>query len=161
MTRRGKVLIALVISIPLVLLGGGLAASADQLSAGEDTAADTTVLSNSGDSGGTVEAKRIQQRERDCTALCLQERVRLCEHDCELADDCEFSCWRDSNVGWQASGENATQTNRACFARRATWAEEAPSVEPPDPTAGIDCFRCDREPLNEYPPNSPWYTGDE
>lgn len=162
MRRRGKVLIALAIATPLVLLGGGLAASADQLSAGEDTVVDIAVSSTIGENSGAVEAKQIQQRERDCPGSCLQERTRLCIQDCELAEDCEFDCWGGTVIGREAPGENPTRANRACYSRRvATSAEEKQSVDPPSIISGIDCFKCDREPLNEYPPNSPWYTGDE
>ncbi len=167
MRKSGKVAIALAISIPLVLLGGGLAVAADQLPGLQTSVpGDASPSASLGNRlalpcifrAGFTDATRDQAREWCSSGSCSLNQLRNCGEECYLARECPVDCPRVAEGGDAACctyGDSGTRLRGACGFRGAPQAETTRSTE------YNGCSRCDSEPLNEYPPNSPWYTGNQ
>ncbi len=144
MRKSAIVAIALAISIPLVLLGGGLAAAADQLP---------------GLQSGPDDGMSLFTQTRDCPATVLRarDRVRSCDQDCVVGEECLAACPR---VTQNQEGAFAGECDNAAVRPEGTvcfvGGAQAPNTTQSAQYDG--CSRCDVEPLNEYPPTSPWYT---
>lgn len=169
MRRSIKIAIALAVAIPLVLVGGGLLGAADQFGCcrnsdgsalpqlnSERYSVRTLVASACGDCAGDcfVEGRECERNDR-CAAQC----INACTSNC-IEENCGSNCG------------NVFPTQRTgCLVRCGTIPDdEQVSASDGEPTwwsngATIDysdagvCVSCDVAGLNEYPPNSPHYTG--
>lgn len=158
MMRSGRVIFALAVSMTLLLVGAGVVVASMSESQLGATAPEIVVGGSTfaSDVKDVEEMERVQQRQRACRGLSVQDRFRICERDCSMEGECTFDCIRAAAGAEGASGQSRMQAGRSCFAGGVAPVEQ----EQEDPRVDISCFRCDREPLNEYPPQSPWYTGD-
>ncbi len=163
MRKRGKMVIALAISMPLMLLGGGLAVAADQFTGLQNaTEGDWSTILSGGSRlsmpcilrAGFTDSTRTQAGE--WCRVCTQDHDGNCGEECYVAGACPVDCplvAEGESLACCKDGNTGKEFRECCRFR------DAPPVETTQSAGYSGCSRCDSEPLNEYPPNSPWYTG--
>ncbi len=149
MTTGKKLTIALVLAIPLLILGSGLAMAAGDepnLTTGEKYTAPvyavaplSTATATAPAWGGCAGACQNGDGEL-CAGNCNGECDQDCDGDCAVSGSCIGQC----SGGANCSGAPAGRAGRGCGQRLGALSGSTPA-----------CSSCDVVGLNEYPANSP------